>query len=255
MSKNKKQQAAFLFSEWEKVFACPLCTSPMNVVHDSSLICTNQHCFDLSRQGYVNLLPHPAKTKYAKEMFASRKLISKGGFFDPLLSQLSEVILQTSQPGTQSIRILDAGCGEGSHLSQIQRTIADQTSNGILGVGIDVSKEAIALATSEPSRSIWCVADLANCPFADKQFTAILNILSPANYAEFLRLLADDGIVLKVVPEKEYLRELREFLYAESERQDYSNDETTTLFRHHFELDGYSTRQQSSRPTFPIWCK
>lgn len=237
MSKNKKKtEAAQLFAAWEELFVCPLCASPMHVVQESSLVCSNQHCFDLARQGYVNLLTHPVKAAYAREMFASRKLISKSGFFDPLLSKLSEAILSRQTHTREPIRILDAGCGEGSHLAHIQHMIGDRTSSDVIGVGIDVSKDAIALATSETSRSLWCVADLANCPFADKQYTAILNILSPANYAQFQRLLSEDGIVLKVVPEQDYLRELRESLYVLDERQTYTNEETTALFRRQFAL-------------------
>nr|WP_261383929.1 hypothetical protein [Bacillus licheniformis] len=38
--------------------------------------------------------------------------------------------------------------------------------------------------------------------------------MSPSNYAEFERLLSDDGIVLKVIPRSGHLKELRRFLYG-----------------------------------------
>ena len=40
----------------------------------------------------------------------------------------------------------------------------------------------------------------------------ILNILSPSNENEMNRLLKNDGIIIKVTPKQEYLKELRESL-------------------------------------------
>ncbi|RBO11051.1 methyltransferase domain-containing protein, partial [Pantoea sp. 3_1284] len=82
-----------------------------------------------------------------------------------------------------------------------------------IGIGIDLAKEGIAAASKAYPDIIWSVADLAAMPFADAQVDAILNILSPANYAEFSRLLKPGGVVMKVVPESGYLLELREAFY------------------------------------------
>ena len=64
---------------------------------------------------------------------------------------------------------------------------------------------------------------MANCPFQDEQFDVILNILSPANYAEFTRLLKPGGLFVKVVPESGYLKELRDVFYDEPERTQETN--------------------------------
>ena len=34
---------------------CPICGSKLNTF-DKSLVCAGHHCFDIARQGYVNLL-------------------------------------------------------------------------------------------------------------------------------------------------------------------------------------------------------
>ena len=34
---------------------CPICGSKLNTF-DKSLVCSGHHCFDIARQGYVNLL-------------------------------------------------------------------------------------------------------------------------------------------------------------------------------------------------------
>jgi 23S rRNA (guanine745-N1)-methyltransferase len=88
---------------------------------------------------------------------------------------------------------------------------------------------------------------LANPPLVSQQFNVILNILSPANYDAFHRLLCEGGIVIKVIPNRYYLRELREALWEGSGRS-FSNDRTMQLFKEHFE----PTRVQRVRYTYPL---
>src|SRR5699024_4940923 len=63
----------------------------------------------------------------------------------------------------------------------------------------------------------------------------ILNIFSPANYMEFQRILSPDGIVVKLVPRVDYLREVREML-SDEEKQSYSNNQIVSLFQQQFHL-------------------
>lgn len=141
-----------------------------------------------------------------------------------------------NQPFLCFDKILDAGCGEGSYLTDIQQRIIEQSQCNLLGIGVDISKEGINMATKGSSKAIWCVADLANCPFTDKQFNFILNILSPSNYSEFHRMLADDGRVIKVIPESKYLQELRGVFHKQTDRTVYSNENTLELFKRNFDL-------------------
>ena len=124
--------------------------------------------------------------------------------------------------------MLDTGCGEGSHLARI---MAEKKG---IGVGIDIAKEGILAASRHYPEQIWCVGDLAKSPFAKSSFDAILNILSPANYEEFKRLLAPGGCVVKVVPQSKYLHELRAQLYADSDKESYSNDQIVARFKESF---------------------
>lgn len=236
VSNNKINLHANLMSQYEHIFQCPICSKPMKTVQLKSLICVNHHCFDLSKDGYIYLVPHKVRTKYDQELFAARKRISSGNFFEHLITQISQRILKESGSGSEMIRMLDAGCGEGSHLSETMQKIQKQTLKELLGVGIDISKEGIRLAAKSSPAAVWCVADLANCPFDDKQFDYILNVLSPASYAEFQRLLNDDGMIIKVVPGSMYLQEIRKLLYKEPDKQQYSNEHTTELFNQKFAL-------------------
>lgn len=225
-----------IISEYEDIFICPICSVQMNMVRFKSLICANRHCFDISKQGYVNMLSRAHKTKYDKKMFKSRKIILRSGFYEPLIESISQNIVEQAKFNNNPIKILDAGCGEGSYLYGIKERILQNTKNDLLGVGVDISKEGISLASKEYPNNIWCVADIAKCPFKSKQFNFILNILSPSNYSEFKRMLSDDGIIIKVIPESSYLQELRQIFYAQTDRQFYSNDRTVELFKNNLVL-------------------
>ncbi|WP_282937250.1 methyltransferase domain-containing protein [Paenibacillus sp. RC67] len=236
--------SADVIAQYMEVFRCPICFGQMRMVHLQSLICTNQHCFDVSKQGYVNLLSRAFKTKYDKRMFESRRTICRSGFFEPLNALISDTIIHRLRTNERT-KVLDTGCGEGSLLTNIQEKINQNKTNPLLAVGIDISKEGISSAAAEYSNAIWCVADMANCPFADHQFNIILNILSPANYSEFQRMIAHDGLVIKVIPERDYLKELRDIYYEGSPKQFYSNDNTLDHFKENFELtDVESVRYQ-----------
>lgn len=94
MSKNKgKILNAGPPGKYEGLFRCPLCSGQMKLVHLKSLICTNHHCFDFSRQGYVNFLTRALRTKYDRQMFESRRIICRSGFFEPLNIKISEIII------------------------------------------------------------------------------------------------------------------------------------------------------------------
>lgn len=224
-----------LASQHEELLRCPICHNSMQFIDKKSLICTDKHCFDLAKQGYVNLLSHGVKTKYNKQLFEARKNLAQSGFFEPLNEKLCEMITYDLNI-TGSLKIVDAGCGEGSHLANLQQKLWTSKGRKPLGVGMDLSKEGIQMAARDYESLFWCVADLAQCPFQDQQFDVILNILSPANYSEFERILTDDGLIIKVVPEKDYLKELREIFYEETEKQDYSNAKTVELFENHLKL-------------------
>ncbi|MEL1134987.1 putative RNA methyltransferase [Desulfitobacterium sp. THU1] len=221
---------------FEDLLRCPICQHTLSLVDRKSLICKNKHCFDLAKQGYVNLLSHGIKSKYNKTLFESRKNLAQSGFFEPLNSKLCDLISSEAKSFDRSLNIVDAGCGEGSNLASIQQKLYQHTGRMPSCVGMDLAKEGIQMAARDFEDSFWCVADLAQCPFVDHAFEVILNILSPANYAEFERILNPDGYVLKVIPEKDYLKELRAVFYAETDREDYTNAKTMELFENHLAL-------------------
>ncbi|WP_318617800.1 methyltransferase domain-containing protein [Sporosarcina sp. YIM B06819] len=237
MTLSKKMINAQMMDCNADLFRCPVCLSEMTMVDKSRLVCMTNHSFDLSKNGYVNLAPQAHVTKYDQSLFEARKTVMTSGFFDGVL----EALVSTVETHAHAV-ILDAGCGEGSHLS----TIVERLTGDVTGVGIDLSKEGITAAAKEYPGLIWSVADLANCPFQNDKFDAILNVLSPANYGEFTRLLKPGGLFVKAVPESGYLKELRAIFYEDKGQKDDA-DPVARVAEH---FDAVSTERVTY--TFPL---
>ncbi|MBD8033730.1 MULTISPECIES: methyltransferase domain-containing protein [Solibacillus] len=203
-----------------KIFACPFCKQQMNMSDEGKMSCALNHTFDVAKQGYLYMLNRPVQSMYGKELFVSRHTIINAGIYDKVQKAIASEIKQ------QNPVILDTGCGEGSHLHRICEQL-----DGAVGIGIDISKEGIMAAAKFYNEQLWCVGDLANSPYNEQSFDAILNILSPANYEEFKRLLKPGGKVIKVVPQENYLMELRKQAFADSEKESYTNAQTVERFK------------------------
>lgn len=230
-----KVKSAEIIHKYIHLFRCPLCHSPMNVVGFKSIICIQNHTFDLAKQGYVNMANRSTNNQYDKQLFKARQaIIRHSDLYAQLHEKMSEIIVEKMGGSKDEAIIFDAGCGEGSHLHKI----LDHCEYGTFqGIGLDLSKEGIQMAAKHYSQGIWLVGDLANAPLANDSCNVILNIFSPANYKEFKRVLAPDGFVIKVVPRVHYLKELREVLFDRTDKRFYKNDVTVSLFAEHFQLD------------------
>ena len=80
------------------------------------------------------------------------------------------------------------------------------------------------------------MGDLSRLPLKDGTVAAVLNILSPANYPEFSRVLQSGGVVLKVVPGERYLQEVRALVKDRLRSESYSNERVVRLFEERFDL-------------------
>lgn len=233
---TKLKRSALYISNYASLFKCPICASTISVSGLKSLVCTNNHTFDIARQGYINLLSRQIRTNYSRELFeARRKVIADSGFFDTFNNELSLKVNENTSTITD-ITMIDMGSGEGSHLNNIKNTLQSQFNKDVVAIGIDISREGILEAAKHYENPIWLVADLASAPLQDDVSDVIINILSPSNYTEFNRLLKSDGIVVKVVPRKNYLKELRQQFYKESDKKEYSNARVINHFKDNFEL-------------------
>ena len=179
---------------------CPLCGGAFSR-RDNSFVCEKRHTYDIARQGYVNFVPGQKEMFYKKELFESRAKVFEAGVYAPVVERLSEAI--DRYVTKENPVLLDAGCGEGYY------TRAVCPGREMTRIGFDLSKDAVKLAARGPKTAMFFAADLKNIPVQDGTVDVLLDIFTPANYAQFGRVLAPDGLVMKLAPRSGYLRELR----------------------------------------------
>lgn len=228
---RKRERARRAFNKNISLFRCPVCHGRMLRTDAHGLNCTEGHNFDLSRKGYVNLLTARQNTVYDRVLFQARREVFEAGLFGPLVNKTVEVINKLSY---DPITLLDAGCGEGSFLHSLSKEMG-LVSAAFLG--IDISKEGIHLAASCNEPILWCVADLAQLPLQDASVDIILNVLSPANYTEFQRVLKPAGVIIKVIPGQDYLQELRDVVGVEQGKFTYSNEQVVKHFEENLKVE------------------
>ena len=210
-------------------FACPICQENLTLV-ETSLKCCNRHSFDLAKFGYVNLAPQIKQSaNYDKENFQNRQQILEAGFYQAILEAISDLLSNSKNAKT----ILDIGCGEGFYSRKLQKRHPDKTF-----YAFDISKDSVQIAAkSEPNWAVnWFVGDLARLPIKDASMDILLDIFSPANYGEFRRVLSKDGILIKVIPTKNHLREIRQKVQDQLTNKDYSNQDIKNHFQEHFTI-------------------
>lgn len=180
---------------------CPLCGGALSR-SGGSLVCDKRHCFDVARQGHVNLVPAQRESFYRRELFESRAAVFAAGVFAPVVRAIGETIdryVQAERPV-----LVDAGCGEGYYIKNVC------PGREMERIGFDLSKEAVKLAARGQSGASFLVADLANIPLAGGCADVLLDVFTPANYAEFTRVLKPGGVLIKLWPRSGYLCQLRE---------------------------------------------
>ena len=210
-------------------FACPICQENLTLV-ESSLKCSNRHSFDLAKFSYVNLSPQIKQSaNYDKENFQNRQQILEAGFYQAILEAISDLLSNSENAKT----ILDIGCGEGFYSRKLQESHSDKTF-----YAFDISKDSVQIAAkSEPNWAVnWFVGDLARLPIKDASMDILLDIFSPANYGEFRRVLSKDGILIKVIPTKNHLKEIRQKVQDQLTNKDYSNQDIKNHFQEHFTI-------------------
>ncbi len=224
---GKKQQAEnWIMNHGHLKFECIHCHDTLKY-DERGLTCQNQHHFDIAKQGYLFLTKTQTQSQYHQNLFeVRRQIILHSHFYDELHAKLYKLLLQYPVKS-----LLDAGSGEGSHLYHLTQKFKDITA-----VGVDLAKEGIRLSTDYNEHLLSIVADLSVLPFKKHSFEGILSILSPTNYDEFHRVLTPEGLYIKVIPNEEYLIEIRRTMakLALKEYQTYDNREVLAVFAKHF---------------------
>ncbi len=189
--------------DWYGLLECPVCRAGLER-RGGSLACTNGHCFDVARQGYVNLLSGGARpgTADTREMIEARVAFFASGHFRPLIDAVAAETAAAVHgvPGC----LVDAGAGTGEYLAA-----ALDAAPGRHGLALDISKYAARAVARAHERAGSIVCDIwGRLPIRDGVAAAVLNVFAPRNPVESARILAPGGALIVVTPTADHLAEL-----------------------------------------------
>lgn len=196
-----------------ELFCCPLCGGTLQL-NQNSLHCPKKHSFDVAKEGYAHLLPaqkmHSKIPGDNKEMVLSRRTFLQGGFYAPFAQALSQLVCQEAKCNT--LKILDAGCGEGYYTKSVTNALRTQNISAQIAA-FDISKHAVRAAARLDPEIEWAVASSFAIPTPKRTFDCVINVFSPMVAKEFLRVLKPGGALLYAVPGARHLFGLKEILY------------------------------------------
>lgn len=201
------------------MLVCPVCGKPLAFDAHTSR-CENGHCFDIAREGYVNLLRSSRSGDLIGDDKASarcrRDFLNKG-YYHSLKDALCDCF-----DGCQG-NVLDICCGEGYYTSALG------AKTDLTVYGFDISREMVRLAAKRGNCRFF-VANMASIPVADGTMDYATHLFAPFNEQSFARVLKQGGKLFTVIPGKYHLFGLKQAIYDTP----YENDEQlpqTSLFK------------------------
>ena len=204
-SKSSKKEMAYSFVKNNNYFQCPYCKNKLEV-KDMTLRCVNNHSFDIGKKGEVFLVKtngYKDSKIYDRNLFLHRREFIKNDFYKNVYETLANYL---NERINKDSLIIDLGCGEGIHSKKIQDLL--KFDNKL--IGLDYSKSGINLATDYISdKNFYIVADTNNIPLVDNSVDIVIDFLSPFNAIELKRVMKKDGLVIKIAPGKNYLKEIK----------------------------------------------
>ncbi len=212
------------------VFACPHCTMPLRL-NQQEARCENNHLFDRSRDGYINLviggrLAATTTSGDTAESLRSRRDFFATGSYAPIASALAHALREVSGP------ILDVGCGEGYYFTHINATEK---------YGIDISKKAVQMASKLLPDAHFAVASAFRLPIVDHSCAAVFTVFAPHSFEEYARVLKPGGTWVTVTPGPHHLQQMRpkrgQSIDEREERRSEPPAEAQKAERIQFELD------------------
>ena len=191
-------------------FVCPVCGLPLEK-SEKSYFCAGNHCYDISKSGYVNLLLSQKGGTHGddKLMVSARRDFLDKGYYNALRDKITGTVKKYASDGSV---ILDAGCGECFYTSHFYDELM---SAGVKAevLALDISKNALAAAKSRSKGIEKAVASIFHMPVADSSCDIVVNVFAPFCRDEFLRVLKPGGIYIQIIPLEEHLYELKQIVY------------------------------------------
>lgn len=188
-----------------RFLVCPLCGQSLH--RDAgSLRCTAGHVFDISRQGYVSLLPPGVSGGRGDTaaMVQARAEFLAADHFSGLAGELALVISRLLTPVRDDGCVIDVGAGTGYYLATVLDRLPDR-----IGLALDLSKYALRRAARAHPHVGAVACDVwRRFPVADGAAVAVVNVFAPRNVREFARVLNPAGQLFVVTPGRDHLTEL-----------------------------------------------
>ncbi len=184
---------------------CPVCADPL-VQDGRQLRCERGHCFDIARQGYVNLAANGrlAANADTSAMVAARARFLDRGHYAPIAAALAALAVGLGCGPAGPGVVLDLAGGTGYYLAAVLEAQPER-----VGVCLDLSKPALRRAASAHRRAVALGADVWQpFPVADNSAAIVMSVFGPRNAAETMRVLTPGGAFLLVTPTAAHLAEV-----------------------------------------------
>ena len=192
---------------------CPVCRQELERREDG-FTCQNRHHFDVARKGYVHLLPGKRAGQHGdnRDMLLARRDFLNGGAYAALADRIVACACNVL-PTTPCV--VDAGCGECYYTDRLARALAQRDHVESLVLGVDMSRQALALGHVRNPALCLAVASVYHMPIADASADLVLSVFAPYAGDEFLRIVRPGGKLCMVVPGPRHLFGLKELLYQD----------------------------------------
>ena len=189
-------------------YVCPIC-GELLTKEERCYRCTNNHSYDIARQGYVNLLVvqqkhslNPGDTR--QQVLARREFLSTGAY-----SPIVQALITAAKNHKAAGPILDIGCGEGYYCTQLADAIGAELT------GIDISKEAVRCAAGKYKDADWLCATASHLPLQDQSVGIITSLFALTMEKEFHRVLKPAGLYFQILAAEDHLLGLKRIIYPE----------------------------------------
>ena len=218
-------------------FSCPVCAQTLDL-QEKNYKCSNNHCFDKAKQGYVNLLQSQksSKKRHGDDslMVKARQDFLEKGYYKNLCDELMKAVSRTAVDDTV---LVDLGCGECWYTTQIYNNLLQNGKNPTV-FGIDISKQAIMAGAKRCKELKLAVASTSDIPLSDESCDIVLCVFAPYAQSEVSRVLKRGGFFIKAFPLENHLMGLKRAIYDKPYKNEV-NEETPDGFER---FDFISTR-------------
>ncbi len=188
------------------VLICPVCKGTLKI-GEKSCVCSNNHCYDIAKKGYINLLMSQKSSKKRhgddKLMINARTDFLNKGYYNTLLQGVVDMAQKHYKYGV----FLDLGCGDCFYTKRIKAAVNPHCS-----IGLDISKNALECC-ADVKDITKIVASISKIPVGDDTCGLVTNIFAPISSAEAARVLHKNGVLIRAVPLEKHLFSLKAAVY------------------------------------------